>query len=157
MGIKEKFREFIKTFKTLQGDPHYIAMGMAAGVFISITPTIPFHTVLAIALAFILRGSKPAAAIGVWLCNPLTLPLFYMGCYKVGTFILGRSIPLDIKFEHFSELMGLGLDVTIAMMIGGVILGIIPGIAAYFITRKMVVVVRSRSGKSAQSRQLSDS
>lgn len=157
MNINEKFKEFIKTFKTLQGDPHYIAVGMAAGVFVSITPTIPFHTVLAITLAFILRGSKPAAAIGVWFCNPITLPLFYMGCYKVGTLILGRSMPLDIKFEHFSELMSLGLDVTIAMIIGGVILGIIPGIAAYFITRKMVVTVRSRSGKRKRSKQLSDS
>jgi len=157
MSIKEKFREFIKTFKTLQGDPHYIAVGMAVGIFVSITPTIPFHTVLAIALAFILRGSKPAAAIGVWFCNPITLPLFYMGSYKAGMFIFGKSIPLDFEFEHFSELMGLGLDVTIAMMTGGVILGIIPGIAAYFITRKMVVVVRSRSGRNVRSKQFTDS
>ena len=156
MNIKEKFRKFIKTFKTLEGDPHYIAVGMAVGIFVIITPTIPFHTVLAIALAFILKGSKPAAAIGVWFCNPITIPLFYMGCYKVGMAILGRSIPLDIKFEHFSELMSIRLDVTIAMIIGGVILGIIPGIAAYFITRKMVVAVRSRSGKRIRSKQLSD-
>ncbi|MFC1812622.1 DUF2062 domain-containing protein [Thermodesulfobacteriota bacterium] len=157
MRIKEKLREFIKTFKTLQGDPHYIAVGMAVGIFVSITPTIPFHTVLAIALAFILRGSKPAAAIGVWFCNPITLPLFYMGSYKAGMLILGKSIPLDFEFEHFTELMGLGLEVTIAMITGGVILGVIPGIAAYFITRKMVVVVRSRSGKSVQGKQFTDS
>ena len=157
MRIKEKFREFIKTFKTLQGDPHYIAMGMAIGVFVSITPTIPFHTALAIALAFIFNGSKPAAAIGVWFCNPITFPLFYIGSYKVGMFFVYGSKPLEIDYESVAELMQMGVDVTVAMILGGIILGIVPGIAAYFITRKMVVAVRSRSGKSVRSKQLTDS
>ena len=50
---KYSIREFIQRAKTLQGDPHYIAMGMAVGVFVSLTPTVPFHTVIAIFLAFI--------------------------------------------------------------------------------------------------------
>ena len=43
--------------------------------------------------------------------------------------------------------MKLGMDVSIAMVIGGVILGIVPGIVAYFITRKAVEIVRSRKQK----------
>ena len=148
---KDNLREFIKRAKTLQGDPHYIAMGMAVGIFASLTPTVPFHTVIAIALAFILRGSKPAAAIGVWFCNPVTIPFFYLGSYKVGMFILGKSIPFDQKYESITELMNLGMDVTIAMVIGGVILGILPGIAAYFITRRIFKHIRLR--KKADSLQ----
>jgi uncharacterized protein (DUF2062 family) len=132
---KHSIREFIQRAKTLQGDPHYIAMGMAVGVFVSLTPTVPFHTVIAIFLAFIFKGSKPAAAIGVWFCNPLTIPFFYLGSYKAGMFILGKSIPFDQKYESITELMTLGMDVTIAMVVGGFILGILPGIAAYFVTR----------------------
>jgi len=147
MAFKLNYREFVHRFKTLQGDPHYIAVGMAIGVFISLTPTIPFHMILAVALAFVLRGSKPAAVIGVWLCNPVTLPFFYIASYKVGMLMLGESIPPDIEFENVSQMMDLGFDVTVAMITGGVILGIIPGIVAYFLTRKMIVVVRSRSKK----------
>ena len=44
----------------------------------------------------------------------------------------------------------MGVDITIAMIAGGILLGIVPGIAAYFITRKMVIVIRSRSKKSTQ-------
>jgi len=44
---KHHFRDFIERAKTLQGDPHYVAMGMAIGVFVSVTPTIPFHTIYA--------------------------------------------------------------------------------------------------------------
>ena len=40
-----------------------MAMGTAVGVFVAFTPTIPFHTILTIALAFVFRGSKPAALI----------------------------------------------------------------------------------------------
>ncbi|MFH2219141.1 MAG: DUF2062 domain-containing protein [Pseudomonadota bacterium] len=144
MAFKLNYRDFAERFKTLQGDPHYIAVGMAAGVFVSITPTIPFHTVIAIAMAFILRGSKPAAAIGAWLCNPVTLPLFYLASYKTGMFLLGKTVSSNIDFKHIEELMKLGMDVSIAMVVGGVILGIVPGIAAYFITRKAVEIVRSR-------------
>ena len=141
---KFNIREFTERVKKLHGDPHYVAMGMAIGVFISITPTIPFHTIIAVALACIFRGSKAAAALGVWFCNPLTAPLFYWGSYKAGMLFLGNQGPLNVKFESILELIKLGADVTMAMIMGGVILGILPGIAAYFLTRKIFLTIRSR-------------
>jgi uncharacterized protein len=141
---KNYIREFVARVKNLEGDPHFVAMGMAIGVFISITPTIPFHTVLAVALAFFLRGSKAAAALGVWFSNPITAPIFYWGSYKTGMYLLGNSAPFDVKYESILELLNLGMDVTIAMIAGGIILGILPGIASYFITRKIIVAIRLR-------------
>jgi len=144
MNFREKIRQLITRFKQLNGDPHYVALGMAIGVFISVTPTIPFHTVIALFLAFILRGSKAAAAIGVWFSNPVTIPLFYKGSYDVGVSILGNSAPFSTEYESILELLKLGADVTIAMITGGVILGILPGIAAYFITRRIFIKLRLR-------------
>jgi uncharacterized protein (DUF2062 family) len=137
-------REFVQRVKNLEGNPHYVAMGLAIGVFIGITPTIPFHTVLAVALAFILRGSKAAAALGVWFSNPITAPIFYWGSYKVGLYLLGNPAPFDVKYESILELLHLGMDVTFAMIAGGVILGVLPGIASYFITRKIITTIRLR-------------
>jgi uncharacterized protein (DUF2062 family) len=128
-------------------------MGMAIGVFVSITPTIPFHTIIAVALAFVLKGSKPAAAIGVWFSNPVTIPLFYIYSFKVGTFFLNKSIPFDTKFESITELMTLGLDVTIAMIAGGVILGIVPAIIAYFVTYKFFKAIREKVRRRKQLQQ----
>ncbi len=144
MNLREKIQHLITRFKQLNGDPHYVALGMAIGVFISVTPTIPFHTVIALALAFILRGSKAAAAIGVWFSNPITIPLFYKGSYDVGISILGNSAPFSTEYESILELLKLGADVTIAMITGGVILGILPAIAAYFITRRIFIKLRLR-------------
>jgi len=142
MNLREKIQHVITRFKQLNGDPHYVALGMAIGVFISVTPTIPFHTVIALALAFILRGSKAAAAIGVWFSNPITIPLFYKGSYDVGISILGNSAPFGTEYESILELLKLGADVTIAMITGGIILGILPGIAAYFTTRRIFIKLR---------------
>ena len=153
ISFKDRFRSLVDRIKKLQGDPRYIAMGMAIGVFVGVTPTIPFHTVIAVALAFVLKGSKPAAAIGVWFANPITIPIFYIGSFKLGTLILNKPIPFDVKFESINELMTLGLDVTIAMIVGGAVLGILPAILAYILTYRFVVIVREKARRKKQAKK----
>ena len=143
-GWRQKFRNFIHEAKTLQGDPVYIAKGIAIGVFVGITPTIPLHTGIAIALAFIFKASKPAAVIGVWSGNPVTVPFLYFGSYKIGMFLIGKKATLDNSYWTIQELLQQGIDVTIAMILGGIILGILPAIAAYFITRNVFTAIRER-------------
>ncbi len=128
------WQEFIRQLRELRGKPHEISLGMAIGVFIAITPTIPFHTVLAVFLAALLRGSKLAAALGVWLSNPLTIPLFYYGSYQLGRFVLRLpelALPPDYSVLSMVRLSG---RVTVAMLHGGVLLGILPAVAVYFLT-----------------------
>ncbi len=129
---------FISRFKHLHGDPHCIAMGMAIGVFIGTTPTFPFHTALAVLLALVLRGSLPAAVLGVWFGNPLTMPFFYIGSFKLGMLLLGRELPA-IVFDRlsFAVLAELGFDVTCALMAGGVLIGLPFAVAAYCITYQL--------------------
>ena len=146
-SIKDRLKALFVRLKELQGDPRHIAIGMAIGVFVGVTPTIPFHTVIALALAFIFRGSKPAAAIGVWFANPVTIPVFYIGSFKLGTLILNKPIPFDVKFESITELMSLGLDVTIAIIVGGAILGILPAIIVYILTYRIMIRVREKAKK----------
>ena len=144
MDLKVKIKEFVAKAKNLQGDPHFIALGMAIGIFIGITPTFPFHTAIAIALAYMLRASKAAAAIGVWIGNPLTIPFIYLGSYKTGSLILGTSLLFDAKYTTFTELTKLGFDATIALLTGGVIIAIPFAVISYFITRRLVKKFRSR-------------
>ncbi len=139
--LKQRVQQFFTRLKELPGSPEYIARGMAAGIFMGTTPTIPFHTILAIALAVILGGSKRAAAVGAWLGTPI-IPFLYLASYKVGTFFLGNLPPIDVKAMSISEVFSLGMDVTCALVTGGVIVGILPGVAAYFITRKIFTTIR---------------
>jgi uncharacterized protein (DUF2062 family) len=141
---RDRFRQWLTRIKELHGDPHYVAIGMAIGVFVSITPTIPFHTIIAVCLSLIFRGSKAAAAIGVWFSNPLTIPILYFASFKTGALLFGASKAVSTTGESLTELLKLGVDVTIASVSGGIILGVLPGIATYFITRKIMQKLRSR-------------
>jgi len=128
--------EFVRQLMELRGQPHEIALGMAIGVFIGITPTIPLHTILAVTLALLVRGSKLAAALGVWVSNPLSIPLFYYGSYRIGQLVLGLpgiSLPDD---RSLLAMASLGGKIVGAMLLGGVILGVVPAILAYVVTLK---------------------
>jgi uncharacterized protein (DUF2062 family) len=145
-GPRERFGQMLVRMRQLEGNPHYLALGMAVGIFVSITPIIPFQTLVAIALAFVVRGSKSAAVLGTWLSNPLTIPLVYFLNYKLGCALLGyQAVSDNIAFDSFSQLMALGLEVTLAMMLGGVVIGAVLGLVAYFVTFRGFVIIRRRS------------
>lgn len=74
--FKKKIAGYVEKIKKLNGDPHYIGLGMTIGVFVAITPTIPFYTVLAIVPAILLKASKLAAIPGVWISNLLMTAVF---------------------------------------------------------------------------------
>ncbi|MBC8443771.1 MAG: DUF2062 domain-containing protein [Deltaproteobacteria bacterium] len=139
-----RVRQYIMRIRNLEGDPHTVALGLAIGVFIGITPTIPFHTVLAVALAFLCKGSKAAAAIGVWFANPITIPVFYYASYKVGAWLLGISVSFDFKTYSLTEIFKTGTDVAIALLLGGVMVGLLPGVMTYFIMRKIISAMQQR-------------
>ena len=153
MNVKNIVKELIRRCKHLEGDPHHIGLGMGIGVFISLTPTLPFQTMIAVTIAILLRGNKIAAAIGVWFSNPLTIPFFYLGTYKLGTMLFGNSKPLNIKYESIKDLLGLGWNATIAMMTGGIILGIPFSIVAYFITKKIFITIQAKKREKKRKKE----
>lgn len=142
--FKQRWRALYQKFKSLQGDPHYVAMGVAIGVFVGLTPTIPLHTAIALGLAFLLKASKPAAAIAVWISNPVTIPFFYYASFKLGTLILGHDLPLHGHQPTVYQLLRMGWDVTIVSIVGGALLGLIPAVAAYFLTFRLFQGIRRR-------------
>ena len=145
-----RIQQFKNRVKNFHGDPQFVARGMAIGVFVAATPSMPFQTAIAIALAFILRSSKAAAAIGVWLSNPITFPIFYLAGYKVGTLLFGISTA-DIAAGEPANILKLGADITIAAVTGGIIIGLCLAIVTYFITRKLYTKIRSRGRMKQKS------
>jgi uncharacterized protein (DUF2062 family) len=122
-------------FLRLQEDPRKLAWGMALGVFIGMTPTIPFHTMAVLSLAALLRVSPVTAFIGIQIGNPLTIGPIYLAAYKVGQFLLYRGKPLvfpeTFSFKAWICVLWQG---GVALQVGGVILAILPAIVAYFLT-----------------------
>lgn len=156
----KKVKKILWKLASIEGSHHSIAMGVAVGIFISVTPTIPFHTLFAIILAFFIKANKKAAIIAVWFSNPITIPLFYAGAYYAGTFIMGidhsniqliytlldklqSDIGLNAKTVALADFFKAELSIFYAMIVGGIVLGIIPGIISYFLTRSWLKKIRN--------------
>jgi uncharacterized protein (DUF2062 family) len=150
MALRRVLRYHWLKFRRLQEDPRKIAGGMALGVFIAFTPTIPFHMVGALTLAALLRVSPVTAFLGIQICNPLTIPAIYLAAYKVGQFLLYRGKPLVFP-ETFSVEAWLNVlwQGGVALQVGGVVLAIAPAIVAYFVT--LWIVQRYRRRKTAKA------
>ena len=144
MRLSKKIRKITTRFKQLKGNPHHVALGMGLGVFVCATPTFPFQTFLAIALASVFRANKVAAVIGSWIAAP-AIPFFYLGSYKTGNLILGDSLAVDLKFKSLSDILNSGIDVVYAMLAGSLLMGLIFGAISYCITIKIVKTIKTNN------------
>ncbi len=122
----------------IQAPAESIANGLAAGVFAGAMPFLSLQMVIAIALAFILRGNPLAAALGTWWTNPfnwaIVFPLFYM-LGKV--FVPGEVVSLsmnDLTSLGFLDLLRQGWKWLLITTLGGCIVGIPMAIFTYFLT-----------------------
>ncbi len=135
-------------FIRLRGKPSVLARGVAVGIFVGVTPVIPFHAILALIFAYVLRGSKIAALLTtVLVSNPLTFFLQYYLSFRIGNWLT----PSNISWEKMTELMDtlsnganfsksisalehMGLEALSLLLIGGVILAIPFTIASYVLS-----------------------
>ena len=149
-------RYYYLRFIRLRGEPHELALGMALGIFSGMLPIIPFHMALGVALALVFKGSKITAMLGTWVSNPLSGYFLYYLNYKIGAFVLGLSKDTRIfesligSFHTGEEGMALILKLvhasgTIigAFAIGGLIMGFIVFLPAYFIFLKFFGLIKT--------------
>ena len=98
-GLKRAWAYIWHRTKRISASPYMIAAGFAAGAFVSFTPFIGFHFILAGILAFFLRGSILASALGTAVGNPLTFPFIWWATYNVGGFLLGYDLKGEIHIH----------------------------------------------------------
>ncbi|MFA7382367.1 MAG: DUF2062 domain-containing protein [Desulfurivibrionaceae bacterium] len=145
-------------FLRLQGDPHSLALGVAIGIFVGITPTVPLHTALILILAWLLRGNILAALLAATaVSNPLTwLPQYYFS-WRLGSWLL----PGQLSWERIQTLLGLfasgasfkqslvllgqlGIEAASVMLLGGVLLAIPFTCAGYVLTMRFFRAIRKK-------------
>ncbi len=154
--------------KRLSDSPHAIAVGFAAGAFVSFTPFIGFHFILAGLLAWFLRGSILASALGTGVGNPLTFPFMWWATYNLGGLMLGYDLKSDITIHlpegfwmllfthpgafvhHFWEAMG---PIIVPMMVGAVPIGGVVALGIYFLVLKAVRSYQCRRRERLQARR----
>jgi len=84
----------------LPDSPERIAIGVAAGTFISFTPLFGLHFILAALIARLLKGNIMAGLLGTFFGNPLTFPFIVMASVELGNLMLGKA-----GIMHFPQIM----------------------------------------------------
>ncbi len=78
----------------LPDEPHRIARGVFAGVFVSFTPFFGFHFIAAGLMAWVIRGNILAALLATFVGNPLTTPFIALTSVEFGHWLLDVEAPL---------------------------------------------------------------
>jgi len=162
--------------RRLPDPPHRIARGVAAGVFVCFTPLFGLHFFLAAFLAFLMQGNILAALLATFFGNPLTFPLIAGISLELGSWMSGTpgGFHFEIVTRAFSQASvelwanfraifnGDAADwhrmgafyrgVFWPYLIGGIVPGIIAGVACYMLTRPAVAAYQKRRVKKLQER-----
>lgn len=170
-GLGRAWRYLAHRVVRIAASPHAVALGFAAGAFVSTTPFVGFHLLLAALIALFLGGSVVASALGTFVGNPLTYPLFWLVTYDIGDLLLGgvplESADLALKDTDFALLLSnpgrfwasfwdVAEPVLLPMTVGSIPFGLAVAALSYGLVRTLVAAHhrrrRARIGAGATGR-----
>lgn len=138
--------------------PQRVALAVAIGLFVGMTPTVGVQMAMVLMIATIpgIKFNIPIACAAVWISNPFTMIPLYYGMYWLGVVLLNKQEIDFAKFEGILQefitsiregesllksfweglvgIFGIGMDIAIPMWVGGIAIGLCLAVPAYFTT-----------------------
>jgi uncharacterized protein len=136
------FKKKYSSLMNIYGEPRSVALGYALGTFLAASPLMGIHCILAISVAGVLKWNRLAAGIGAFNSNLLTAPMLYYSTYYIGARILGLKEVLASPSKPV-EMLSKGGDVIMALLLGGIVLGVPLAICSYYLILFLVKHYRS--------------
>ncbi len=137
----------------VHGRPRKVAMGMAIGLGVGMTPTMGFQMVISVPLAALFGQNKFAAALGCWISNPITAVPLYSATYILGALLLGRPlVPHGGFVETFTSVQGIFSDIMLPCWVGGLVLIVPVALFGYWLTYQGIVAYRVRKNIRCKQR-----
>ena len=174
-GWRRASQYVMHRLRRLPDPAHKISRGIAAGVFTSFTPFFGFHFIIAATVAWALRGNVLAALLATFVGNPITFPIIAAVSMEIGTWMLGSPpVPLNRVGQAFSQafqelwhnITSIFSDATahwdqlgqffevifLPYLIGGIIPGILAGLASYYLSYPLIVTSQMARDRRKQAR-----
>ncbi|MGM0454114.1 MAG: DUF2062 domain-containing protein [Thermodesulfobacteriota bacterium] len=113
-----------------------ISGGLAMGLFIGFTPTIPFQMLLSAICAIWLRVNLPIAIVACWVTNPFTAVWIYFLEYRLGKAVMGKlpAVFAISDLENTGMIRRLFSQATYVWT-GGMLMGSAAALIAYIFVR----------------------
>lgn len=133
----KKFKTILRALLLSNATPREVSEGFAIGTFIAFTPTLGFHTWIALGLATLLKKNKIATLIGAYLTNPITvIPVFYFN-FRLGEYLIGRDQAMAFNHEILLNIAQLGSNILIPLWIGSLAVAIPTTVVSYYLSLKL--------------------
>lgn len=154
------YNKLIRPIFTINDTPHSIALGVALGVFVSLTPTVGFQMLTVVIIGTFIKANRIIAAVLCWISNPVTtLPMYY-GYYWLGATILGLDLWAFKNFStridgfmndidrlgYWTSLTKLGSETLLPLWLGSLIIAVVVSIPLYPLTRRALRKHRESKG-----------
>lgn len=135
-----------------KGGPAIVAKGFSIGLFIEMftLPTFGLAAVLILPLVYFLRASLPGALVGFVFGKIIYLPIAFLN-KKIGHWVLPKHFARKIHFfpHWLSDIVKDGLY----LIVGGIIMGAILAVLAYFPVRWILGMYASRRKEKRKQRK----
>lgn len=176
-GWTRAFHYVKHRIRRLPDNPHRIARGVGAGVFVSFTPLFGFHFISAFLAAKVARGNILAALLGTFFGNPITFPIIAFSSMKLGKWMLGTpydegqhqtlagrflGAAEDLKHNffaiftpeqaHWGNLSYFYSDIFLPYLIGGLIPGLVAAVIAYYLSEPVIAAYQKHRRKKLKER-----
>jgi uncharacterized protein (DUF2062 family) len=157
-----RFKDLIKKLLHIEDTPERMALAYSIGIFLGFSPFLGFHTLTALAIAFLFNLNRVAILLGTWSNTPWWIVPYYMMATWVGMWVTGFCI----DGKTLKEIFKLGMDqgfmssdfwsriasqwgLLLSFGIGSLILAILLSLIAYPLSLRWIRFYRShRKAKS---------
>ncbi|MGM0554067.1 MAG: DUF2062 domain-containing protein [Pseudomonadota bacterium] len=136
---------------SMKSGPEAMARGVAIGLFIGLTPTVGFQTVLMIILCIALAGHFPTAFVASLVSNPFTTAPLYWGFHKLGEAVF-RQLPLVAHDAGAWYLQGIGDEVTFTLL-GSLLIATPAGLGGYTLAHLLHRAWQARRARRTAARR----
>jgi len=94
-------KDSIRKLLHIDDTPERTALAFAVGIFLGFSPFLGFHSLVALAIAFLFGLNRVAILLGVWINGPWWIVPFYMVATWVGMRVTGFRMDWAILKEIF--------------------------------------------------------
>ncbi len=144
------YRQIVREIIYLNDEPKKLSLSFAVGVFISVSPFLGIHTILAITLSILFKLNKLSTIAGSWINMPWTMPFIYYTEYKIGTFLLNKDFNFDIRPFTLHHYLKESPGAFLSIFIGSIIIGLLLGIIFYFLLKYIIEIYRRKKNVSTK-------
>ena len=155
------YSENLEKLFNLKGSNHSIALGVAFGISVALTPLFGLQIVITILLDIIFKANITASIISSVISNPFTFPFIWLANYKLGSlFFLNDTIEKTSFLQKIEEIKNAITNsnwyvikenlfsILTPMLIGGIIMAIFFGFVSYIFMLKTLKKYKNNKTKN---------